>query len=266
MSNAKSVCRYLVAIAFLFLLSACQTPQKSVPVFSDAEVQRMVSLMEQSELEGRTLSAKQIKAFFEGTNVRGISRFGERIGFSLSKEGDKMFELLASFYDENGNVIRKDAGFWWTAGDKKLCGKLKSYDRYRSHCFIVGWKEDEYFLTDIREEQVYWFKIVSLYDPSGSAKPNASKSSRASDKEPGEYHVGRIIGYSEVCSEFRGIAADPQILQTIKQLFGANPDFKRGYAEFDNFTGFDFVTGLTECEQVKAGVEKIYNAIKATVG
>ena len=58
----------------------------------------------------------------------------------------------------------------------------------------------------------------------------------------------------------------PQMIQAIKQLFATNPDFKRGYAEFDNFTGFDFVTGLTECEEAKAGVEKVYNIIKAKGG
>ena len=199
--------KLFVIILGLVMLAACQTPPERAQVYSDAEVKKMVSLMERGELEGRTLTAKQIKAFFEGTNVQGISRYGERIDFSLSKEGEKMFQLFATFYDENGEIIRQDEGYWWTAGDEKLCGKLKNYDRYRSHCFIVGWNEDEYFLTDIREEQVYWFKIVSLYDPSASAQPHATEGSSDDKEEPGEYHIGRLIGYTQICGEFRGSGA-----------------------------------------------------------
>ena len=252
---------FLITLLGAFLLAACQTsPTTAEAVYTDAEVQQKMSLMKQGSLEGSSLNTKQIKAFFSGANVRGISRDGERIGFSLTNDGEKMFALRASFYDESGQVIRKDEGYWWTAGEDKICGKLQNYDRNRSHCFTVALNDKDFFLKDRKGEQVYWFRIVSLYDPSIAEQPvNKSENSD-------EYNVGTLVGYSQVCSQFRGSGADTKIIQAIKNIYGGNREFARGYAQYESFTGADFVSRLYDCEKVRTALEKIYGVLKATTG
>lgn len=259
------VMRFSFILLAVFPLLACQTPQKSDPVFSDAEVKKMVAQMEQDMDRGEILDKHQINTLLAKKNVRGVTREGERIGFSLSN-WKHTHDLFSYYYDEHGRETGRDKGSWWIAGLIKLCGRLQNFDNAKSHCFTVTKQDEEFALINGRSEQVYRFRVVGDYDPSASSQHSASKNSNDNEKEPGEYHIGRLIGYTQICGEFRGSGADPQMINTIKQLFATNPDFKRGYAEFDNFTGFDFVTGLNNCEEVKAGVEKIYSAIKATAG
>ena len=51
MTKTISNCGYLAVFFLLFLLTACQTSPKTEPVFSDAEVKKMVSLMEHAEVD-----------------------------------------------------------------------------------------------------------------------------------------------------------------------------------------------------------------------
>ncbi|MEX1035581.1 MAG: hypothetical protein WDZ54_06455 [Sneathiella sp.] len=88
-----------------------------------------------------------------------------------------------------------------------------------------------------------------------------ARKSKPVDQATGKYNIGTYVGYSEVCSEFRGSGTDNEIILAIKRAFEGDTDFARGYAEYDNFTGFDFVTGLNSCGEVKEALEKIYKAL-----
>ncbi len=171
-----------------------------------------------------------------------------------------MFKLSAIFYDENGEVIRQDEGYWWTAGDKKLCGKLKTYDRYRPHCFIVGWDGNGHFLTNIREEQVFWFQVAR---PDGGSVKSKDATAEKTDADPAQfsYNLGSFVGYSEVCAQFQGNGAGNKLILALKQKFKNDPGFARGYDRFDDYTGSDTIIGLTECDRVKEALEKYYAAI-----
>ena len=217
--------------------------------FSEVSIKRQVTRDGQSNyfLNGTKCRRKDITDIFLGTGL------GPR-SYAIIEQG--MISRLIDAKPEDLRIYIEEA-----AGISKYKERRRETENRMRRT-----RENLERLTDIREEQVYWFKIVSLFDPSASNQSIASKKSNDNEDTPVEYRIGRVIGYSEVCAEFRGSGANPQMIQTIKQLFGANPDFKRGYGEFDNFTGFDFVTGLTECDRVRADVEKVYNIVKAKGG
>lgn len=81
-----------------------------------------------------------------------------------------------------------------------------------------------------------------------------------------KYNIGTFVGYSEVCAEFQGNGAGSEKTAAIKDVFRKDADFARGYAKFDNYTGFDYVTGLTDCDLVKGTLDKIYKALKEAKG
>lgn len=251
--------KLFLTVIGLLLLAACQTLPKSDPVFSDAEVKRMVSLMEQGRDRGKLLNKGDINTLLVKKSVRGVTREGERVGFSLSN-WQHTHDLFATYYDENGHETGRDKGSWWTMGSLKLCGRLQNYDNAKPHCFTVGKQDNEYALVDGRNEQVYRFRVMGDYDPSGESRDAGAEKSNA-DPAKFSYNLGSFVSYSEVCAQFQGNGADNKLILALKQKFKNDPGFARGYDRFDDYTGSDTIIGLTECDRVKEALEKYYASI-----
>ncbi|MFC4270689.1 hypothetical protein GQF03_03065 [Sneathiella chungangensis] len=102
----------------------------------------------------------------------------------------------------------------------------------------------------------------------GSPEKGESAATEQSNADPEKllYNLGSFVSYSEVCTEFRGSGADNKIILAFTQKFAGDPEFDRGYARFSNYTGWDIVSGLTECDRVREALEEYYDAMKATIG
>lgn len=72
--------------------------------------------------------------------------------------------------------------------------------------------------------------------------------STTADASDSIYNLGRTLGYLKSCGQFNGTNYNRGLHQSIRQKYADNKRFKAGFRETD-FSGADWVTGLTQCER-----------------
>ncbi len=90
-----------------------------------------------------------------------------------------------------------------------------------------------------------------------NSKPEPKKNvTGLSWKQKSGKNMGILVGYSELCSEFQGVAGSAATRNLVKNAFDGVEEYKSGYNQYASHRTADLVSGLHECKEVNEALEK----------
>lgn len=93
-----------------------------------------------------------------------------------------------------------------------------------------------------------------------------AKTAAPADAATQMFSLGTYVGYSEICTQFRGSGTDNRIIQDIKDRFGNNADFERGYDRYKSYSVYDRIDRLSQCDEVHEGLIKFHKELTEARG
>lgn len=78
----------------------------------------------------------------------------------------------------------------------------------------------------------------------------AADSVAEADENSPAYKLGTLVGYAELCNQFRGTTLDFLLVRKVKKAMGDNADFESAYGEMALYKGNDALGGLNDCHRV----------------
>ncbi|TNE41621.1 MAG: hypothetical protein EP348_00690, partial [Alphaproteobacteria bacterium] len=151
------------------------------------------------------------------------------------------------FTDIPNRYRQQDKGHWRLDRDK-VCLKFGFFFDAEETCFDLYKTEDVYQLVTEKREIYATFHL---------AGPYAQKTGlffKKKEKQKPEYSfytIGEYVGYSEICTQFRGTGADNLIIRDIKQEFEGDRDFERGYHRYASYSSYDSIGRMSSCDMVR---------------
>ncbi len=253
----------ILAVLMLLFLAACQTgspDRQSESKVSRDNADSYISLMEKDQARGEAIDRKEIEKYFSGKAVHGVSREKELVEFEYSKWGHKN-DLLASYEPIDGSSSKKDRGTWWQAQDL-LCQNLQNKVGPNPQCYSVHRSGSDFVLIDKQGLQAFRMQAKLTTQAEARQKSKTiNKSSKDSSEDSREKAIGKIVAYSELCAQYLGSGASNKQILGLKNYYSSNEEFSKGYEEYADNTGWGYVTGLTQCEEVKTAIEKVHKSL-----
>ncbi|MEH6525327.1 MAG: hypothetical protein V7723_04590 [Sneathiella sp.] len=80
------------------------------------------------------------------------------------------------------------------------------------------------------------------------------------------YQLGYVVGYNELCAQFRGTGADDKIVQEFKRKFSRGTAFEQGYDQLSHYGIYDSLSGLNQCQEMRALLESVHKTYVEGLG
>lgn len=198
---------------------------------------------------GDKIVGSDLKADISGKVFKGKSFGG--MEFFAFVETDQIIKIR--IMGLKPGFVLLDDGNWWVDRDKFCHGMKKFFDGEKG-CLSVYRMGEKYFLMNENGELFY---TLTLIGDTQKYKNSSKKVFENTQKQ----NVGYMLGYTEVCSQFRGIGLDNLVALEIKETYKYDSYFQRGYSQFERFTGSDGVIGLKHCEEFRIKLYKLHDLL-----
>jgi hypothetical protein len=204
--------------------------------------------------DGKILSGYLIKSLLTDQMVEGKTFSGQKFNAMMFQNG----KVIAELENIKADVNKSDQGRWWTKDDK-YCRRMNSYYNQKTECFSIAKVSEGYEMINDANRVAVNFRIIGSgngsVDGSG-AKAKTPEKQQSTKKRPQHasklsYNLGRLIGYSGICGQFRGNAVNNKTRLAIERYFSGDEEYDRGKSFYISTKGADYVSGLNSCDKVK---------------